>query len=203
MISKTKDILLAVSFAAFVSLNSIAQSATEWQIDKAHTSVNFSVNHFFSAVTGNFKEFEGDIFFDPSNLEGSSANFTISVASVDTDNEKRDKHLQSGDFFNEKKFPEMTFVSTKIEQISENDYLAHGKLTIKDVTKEVQLPLRITGKMEHPMRKGVLILGLAIDTTIDRTDYGVGTGDWAATMVVGDEVEVKINMELNRKDKPL
>lgn len=76
--------------------------------------------------------------------------------------------------------------------------MIHGKLTIKDVTKDVVLPMKITGEMEHPMMKGTIILGVVIDTTIDRTEYGVGTGDWAATMVVGDEVRIHIPMELNR-----
>ncbi|PKL78303.1 MAG: polyisoprenoid-binding protein [Ignavibacteriae bacterium HGW-Ignavibacteriae-4] len=169
-----------------------------WKIDKAHTSVNFSINHFFSSVTGKFTNSEGEINFDPNNLTGSKVIFTISVNSVNTDDKKRDKHLQSADFFDAKTYPNMTFKSTKIVKKSEKEYSVFGKLTIKSVTKDIVLPMKITGEMEHPMMKGTLILGVLIDTTLDRTDFGVGTGDWAATMVVGDEVRIHIPLELNR-----
>lgn len=199
MISKFKTIGLTILLVSLALNRSAAQNATKWKLDKSHTSVDFSINHFFSAVTGKFTDFEGDFNFDPNNLSGSSANFTVSVNSVNTNNGKRDKHLQSADFFDAKKYPKMTFTSSKFEKKSDNEYLLHGKLTIKDKTQQVVLPLKVTGEMEHPMMKGTVILGLVIDTTLDRTKYGVGTGDWAATMVVGDEVKIHIPMELNRK----
>ncbi|WP_084299485.1 YceI family protein [Dyadobacter tibetensis] len=176
-----------------------AQSATTWNVDKAHTSVNFSVNHFFSAVTGKFDNFEGQISFDPENLGISSVSFTIPVSSINTSDAKRDKHLQSDDFFNVKKFPIITFKSSKFEKKSGNDYIVHGQLTIRDVTKNVALPFKVLGQMEHPMMKNTMLMGISLDTKINRTDYGVGVGSWAATAVVGDEVTIDINMELNRK----
>ncbi|MEX0811674.1 MAG: YceI family protein [Chitinophagales bacterium] len=199
MNSRIKNLGLAVLLTVFVAFSVNAQKATKWEIDKAHTSVNFSVGHFFSTVTGKFKDFEGEFHFDPDNLKASSAEFTVFIKSVDTDNEKRDNHLQSKDFFDAETYPKMTFKSTKFEKKSDKEYIVHGELTIKDVTKKVSIPLKITGQMEHPMMKGTLILGVDIKTSINRTDYGVGTGDWAATMVVGDEVEIHIPMELNRK----
>lgn len=199
MVSTIKTMVYAVAITALSTLSVNAQDATMWKVDKSHTSVNFTVNHFFSAVTGKFKDFDGTFHFDKNNLKGSKADFSVVINSVDTDNGKRDKHLQSKDFFNAKKYPKMDFQSTKIDKKSDKEYLIHGKLTIKDVTKDVTLPMKITGEMEHPMMKGTIILGVAIDTTIDRTEYGVGTGDWAATMVVGDEVKIHIPMELNRK----
>lgn len=199
MVSTIKTMVFAVAITALSTLSLNAQDATMWKVDKSHTSVNFSINHFFSAVTGKFTDFDGMIHFDPNNLNGSKANFSVSINSVNTDNGKRDKHLQSKDFFDAKTYPKISFKSTKFEKKSDKEYLVYGKLTIKDITKNVALPLKITGEMEHPMMKGTLILGVAIDTTIDRTDYGVGTGDWAATMVVGDEVKIHIPMELNHK----
>ena len=193
-----------LGFAVFLTLlgvlNVNAQDATMWKIDKSHTSVNFSINHFFSAVTGKFTDFDGNIYFDPNNLKGSKAEFTVSINSVNTDNGKRDKHIQSKDFFEAETFPKITFKSTKFEKKLDTEFLVHGKLTIKDKTKEVILPMKITGKMEHPMMKGTLILGVDIDITINRTDYGVGIGNWATTMVVGDKVKIHIPMELNRKN---
>jgi polyisoprenoid-binding protein YceI len=93
----------------------------------------------------------------------------------------------------------MFFKSTRIEKKSDNEFTVYGKLTIKDVTKEIALPFKIKGEMEHPMKKGTLILGLSTHVKINRTEYGVGTGSWAATMVVGDEVDISIPLELNRK----
>ena len=175
-----------------------AQVATKWKIDKAHTSVNFSINHFFSAVTGKFSDFDGNLNFDQANLAGSKVDFTIAVKSVNTDDDKRDKHLQSEDFFDAKKFPNMTFQSSRFEKKSDKDYVVYGKMTIRDVTKEIALPFKVTGEMEHPMMKGTLILGLAANLKINRNEYGVGTGSWAATAIVGDEVSIQINMEVNR-----
>lgn len=198
MVSTIKKFGFAVLITVLGVFTANAQNATMWKLDKSHTSVNFSINHFFSAVTGNFKTFDGNFRFDPNNLQSSKADFTVSIKSVSTDDSKRDKHLQSSDFFDAKSFPNMIFKSTKIEKKNEKEYLVHGKLTIKDKTKDVILPMKITGEMEHPMMKGTIILGVVIDTTINRTDFGVGTGSWAATMVVGDEVRIHIPMELNR-----
>jgi polyisoprenoid-binding protein YceI len=198
MVSKIKKLEFAVLLTVFSVFTINAQDATMWKIDKPHTSVNFSINHFFSDVTGKFTDFEGNIHFDPNNLKGSDIKFMVSINSVNTDNEKRDQHLQSKDFFDATTYPKMSFKSTKFEKKSDKEFLIHGKLTIKDKTKDVVLPMKITGEMEHPMMKGTIILGVAIDTTINRTDYEVGTGDWAATMVVGDEVKIHIPMELNR-----
>jgi len=199
MDSTIKNLALAVLLTAFITVSITAQNTTTWKVDKAHTSVNFSVNHFFSAVTGKFTNFNGQFNFDPNNLKYSKVAFTVEINSVNTNNAKRDKHLQSADFFNAKTFTNMTFKSSKIEMKSKNDYLLYGKLTIKDITKEVILPMKITGQMEHPMKKGTLIMGILIDTTINRTDFGVGTGNWATTMVVGNAVKIHIPMELNRK----
>lgn len=105
---------------------------------------------------------------------------------MNTDDRKRDEHLQSPDF------------PAKIEKKLEKEYSVYGKLTIEDKTKDVLLPLEITGEMEYLMMKGTIILGVLIDTTLDRTGYGIGTGNWAATMVVGDEVRIHIPTELNR-----
>ncbi len=199
MKSRISTLFLALFISVFSGTDGHAQDATKWKIDQAHTTVNFSVDHFFSAVLGQFQGFEGTFIFDSENLKGSSFAFTIDVTSVNTDSDKRDNHLQSKDFFNAKEYPEMTFTSTKIEKVSGDNYMASGKLTIRDVTKDVKLPFKITGEMQHPMMKGTTILGLEFKYTLDRTEYGVGTGDWAATAVVGDEVEITIPMELNHK----
>lgn len=199
MIFIKKTLKITALFIVFNTLSINAQQAQMWKLDKSHTSVNFSINHFFSEVTGKFKDFDGTFYFDTNNLEESAIQFSVNVASVDTDNTKRDNHLLSKDFFNAKDFTQMQFTSEKIEKIDDKNFVVKGNLTIKDITKPISLPLKITGQMEHPMMKGTTILGLAISTTIDRTDFGVGTGDWAATMVVGNKVKITIPIELNYK----
>jgi len=189
---------ILVLFIAFSTLSVTAQKTTMWEADKDHTSVNFSINHFFSSVTGKFTDFEDDICFDRENLADSKIFFTISVNSINTENQKRDKHLKSDDFFDVETYPTIKFESNRFEKLSENEYAIHGKLTIKDITRDVVVPMKITGEMEHPMMEGTIILGMLIDTTLDRTDYEVGSGDWASTLVVGDEVRIHIPMELNR-----
>lgn len=194
---KTFGFALLLTFASTVMLK--AQNVSEWKVDKAHTSVNFTVGHFFSTVTGKFKNFEGDFHLDINNLKDSAVAFTVAVNSIDTDNEKRDNHLESPDFFDSKTYPSIRFKSTKIEKVSDKKLLVYGALTIKDKTLDVALPLEIKGQMEHPMMKGTLILGLSTHLKINRNDYGVGTGDWAATMVIGDEVDINVYLELNRQ----
>lgn len=198
---KTRIHTLIIAFALTLAGSSFvnAQKAEEWKLDKAHTSVNFDVNHFFSTVNGSFNDFDGTFKFHPEDLKNSKFSFTIPVASVNTNNQKRDNHLRSVDFFDAAKYPEIRFESTSFEKKNGNNYVAHGNLKIKDVSKKVSIPFEVKGVMDHPMMKGTKIMGLAFNTTIDRTDYEVGVGDWASDMVVGDNVDVAVNMELNKK----
>ncbi len=121
------------------------------------------------------------------------------VNSIDTKNEKRDGHLKSEDFFNAEKWPYITFKSNKIESTGENKFVAHGTLTIKDVSKEIKLPFELLGVKDHPMQENSLVAGVTADTKLDRTTYNVGVGNWASDAVVGDEVTVDLMLELNSK----
>ena len=134
MISKIKKFSFVVLLTTISVFTANAQNATNWKLDKAHSSVNFSINHFFSEVTGKFTDFNGTFNFDPNNLKGSQLTFAISVSSVNTDNSKRDKHVQSKDFFDAKSYSEIKFVSTKLEKKSDKEFFAHGKLTIRDLS---------------------------------------------------------------------
>jgi len=197
IIKKTGIFIFALVWGAF---SSQAQQAKEWTLDKAHTSVTFDVKHFFSTVNGNFTEYDGSFYFDPDKLSASKFTFNIPVSSINTNNKKRDADLVSDNFFNAEKYPEIKFVSTKFEKKSATEFIVHGDLTIKDITKNVAIPFEITGQMEHPMRKGTKLIGLSFNTSLNRTDYKVGTGNWATTLVVGDNVDIEINMELNRTE---
>jgi polyisoprenoid-binding protein YceI len=193
MLKFVKVVVLGV----FMSFTTVEVEAPEWHIDNNHTSISFEVTHFFTPVAGSFKDFEGNLHFDPENLTESSASFVVEVASVETDNKKRNNHLQSADFFDAEKYPEMKFISSSFEK-NGNDYIINGKLTIRDVTKDVHIPVKLLGLGEHPMKKSKLITAMRAEFSLNRNDYGVGTGSWSATAVVGDEVKISILLEANR-----
>jgi polyisoprenoid-binding protein YceI len=179
----------------------LANSATKWNLDKAHTQVLFSVNHYFTPVSGKFEDFDITLHFDPENLKESSIDVIINVASVNTGNTKRDGHLQTGDFFNAEKFPQITFKSSEIMSKGDNKFVAKGKLKIKDVEKNVELPFTLLGvkelaeEMSKKMRGKKKIASFEANHSLNRSEYGVGTGNWASTLVVGGEVYITITVE--------
>lgn len=174
--------------------------ATSWEIDRAHSAVNFTINHFFTPVDGTFDDYEATVNFDPNNLEESSIDVTIPVESVNTRNERRDNHLKSEDFFNAEEWPNIRFVSNRIESLGNNQFVAHGDLTIRDETHSFELPFELLGVMDHPMQENTQVAGIVAETELMRTDYGVGVGDWAATAVVGDRVNIQLNLELTASE---
>ncbi len=192
---------LALS-SAFGILALVGQPATaaSWTVDNSHSEVNFSVNHFFTPVTGGFGDFEIDLDFNEDDPAASSVSATIQVASVDTGNERRDGHLRTADFFDADSYPTITFESTSVR--AEGDSLiATGNLTIRDQTREVELPIQILGTREIPeemrgrMGGSEKVAGFKADLAIDRGDYGVGSGNFAATLVVGGEVSIELLVE--------
>lgn len=185
-------------FTTFAFSELKAQTASKWKLDKDHTSVNFEVKHLFNTVNGNFRDYDGTFYFDPKNLDESKFTFTVPVSSIETNNEKRNNHLKSSDFFDAEKYPTMKFVSSGFEKKSEDNYVVKGKLRIKDVTKNVSIPFKITGMADHPMKKGTEIMGLAFNTKINRNDYNVGAGDWTSNKIVGETVVITVNTELNK-----
>jgi len=167
-----------------------------WTIDEAHSNVSFEVRHFFTPVSGKFQDYSSQINFDPENLDESSIDVQIMVSSINTDNEKRDGHLQSGDFFNAEKYPQITFKSNKITKNGENKFVAQGKLTIKDITKDVNLPFTLFGIQDQPQKENTKIAGVKIDHSINRNEFNVGTGNWTETAVVGGDVDISIALEM-------
>ena len=124
--------------------------AGEYKIDPAHSTIGFAVRHYeINWVNGWFKEFEGTIRYDDKDVTKSSVEFTAKVESIDTGVAARDKHLRTADFFEVEKYPTMTFKSTRVERKGQ-DYVLHGDLTLKGVTKPVQLPFKLTGAIKDP-----------------------------------------------------
>ncbi|MEX0610330.1 MAG: YceI family protein [Balneolaceae bacterium] len=184
--------VLAASSFAFMYLD-----VTSWSIDKSHSAINFKITHFFTPVNGAFNDYNATINFDPENLAESTIDVEIMVSSVDTKNSRRDGHLKTEDFFNAEKWPGITFKSSEIKSAGENEFVAVGTLTIKDVSQDIELPFTLLGVKDHPMRENFSVAGITASTTLDRTDFGVGTGDWASDAVVGDEVTIDLTLELN------
>lgn len=177
----------------------------EWTVDGSHTEINFSVKHFFTPVTGTFDSFEIQLMYDAQAPENSTVNVRIDVASVDTDNERRDNHLRSTDFFDAETYPFITFESTSVQALGSNRLLARGNLTIKETTQEVELAIDLLGIMDLPpemseMMRGITqVASFTATTRIDRRDFQVGVANWAQTVIVGGDVDISIGLEANHR----
>jgi polyisoprenoid-binding protein YceI len=174
-------------------------ASIKWTIDRSHTNVTFSIRHFFTPVVGKFTAYTIDLNFNPNDLANSNVVVDMDVNSVNTNNERRDSHLKNPDFFNADVFPKMTFSSTSITKTGENQFLMRGNLTIKDVTKQVEIPFTLLGVADHPSRENTEVAGLEGSFKLKRLDYGVGTGDWVSTAVVADELTVDLFLSVNRQ----
>jgi polyisoprenoid-binding protein YceI len=178
-----------------------AASATPYDIDTTHSTVGFKVKHMMvSNVRGQFGDFAGSFTWDAANPQASTVNATIQVASIDTDNEKRDEHLRNADFFDAPTHPTMTFVSTRLEPKGDDLYVMHGDLTLRGVTRPVVLDLEFLGEMSDP--KAGTRVGWEARGVINRRDFGV---DWSRTLdsggvVVGDDVTIELAVQGIRKD---
>ena len=143
---------LAVT-AALVTLASPlvhGAQAADYTIDPSHSSVSFTIRHLVSKVTGHFKDFEGTFSFDPKNAAASQASFSIKTASISTDNDKRDTHLKSPDFFDVKKFPTITFKSNSVAPNGEGKYKLTGDVTIHGVTHTETFDVEFGGTVKDP-----------------------------------------------------
>ena len=168
-----------------------------WQIDSAHSRVQFSVRHMMiSTVRGRFNTFSGTVEFDEDNPTSSSVDVVIDVASIDTREQQRDDHLRSPDFFDAANFPDMTFKSKRIEQTGEKSGRMIGDLTIKDITKEVTLDVEYAGQAKSPW--GTTSAGFAASGSIDRKDFGLNWNQVLETggILVGDAIKIDIEVEL-------
>ncbi|MGA3246015.1 MAG: YceI family protein [Bacteroidota bacterium] len=190
----------ALLFITALAVSSVFAQKPGWNLDKAHSSIGFSIKHMvISEVTGNFKDFDISFKSTKSDFTDASVDATIKVASINTDNEKRDGHLKTDDFFNVEKFPLITFKSTSFEKVGENKYKITGDLTIRDVTKKVTFDATYNGSIKAPW--GAEIYSWKATVSVNRFDYGL---KWnkaieAGGLIAGDTVNITLNLEL---DKP-
>jgi polyisoprenoid-binding protein YceI len=179
--------LLALGVSAF--------AADEYKIDPVHSTVAFSVKHMvINTVHGRFNDYAGQILYDDKDPSKSSVSVTIKSASINTDNTQRDNHLKSNAFLDVANFPEITFKSKSVEKKADG-FVAHGTLTIRGVSKDVDLPFKINGPIA--VGGGNSLLGAEAALTINRQDYGVS---WSQSMsagelVVANDVRIDINVE--------
>lgn len=186
--------LFTIAAAGLLALTANAQS---WKIDKAHAKIAFTAKYLvISDVEGQFKDFDGTFTSSKADWSDLTADVTVKVASINTENEMRDKHLKSDDFFNAEKFPDITFKSKKVKSLGNNKYIITGDLTIRDITKTVELPLVYGGTVKDPW--GNIKAGFKTTGSIDRKAFGLKYQNAAATgeAVVGDEVNFTIDLVL-------
>ena len=192
--------LQIICFTAIVlmifSVHTSFANVRAWDLDKAHSNIYFSIDHIFSKVNGHFNEFTTDIKFDPNDLAGSSFGFEIKVESIDTNIGKRDKHLQSADFFDAASHPLITFTSKEITDGGNGMYKVNGTLNVKGKDYDFTLPLSLAGVMEHPAKKGTDVAGFNGNVSIDRLAHGVGNGKFHEMGVVGKDVDIFVSLEL-------
>ncbi|MBI4914072.1 MAG: YceI family protein [Acidobacteria bacterium] len=180
------------ALVAFLALPALAQDT--YKIDPVHSQIGFKIRHFVAKVSGRFTKAEGQIKVDPKDVSKSSVEVTIDAASVNTDNEARDKHLRSADFFEIEKFPSITFKSTSVKEVAKGKLEVTGNLTIKGVTRQVSFPITNAGTQEP--KPGKVVAGF-IDGSlkINRGDFNIKYGPG----VLGEEVEIELNVEAGKQ----
>jgi polyisoprenoid-binding protein YceI len=193
-----KKVTLLFAFVLAMSLSVIAQK-TSWQIDPAHSKIGFTVSHLvISEVEGQFKKVDAKLVSTNPDFTDSQIEFSADVNSIDTENEDRDKHLKSADFFDAAKHDKIKFVSKSFKKVSGNNYKLTGDLTIKGVTKPVVLDVVYGGTAKDPY--GNTKAGFKVTGKVNRKDYGL---TWnalteAGGAVVGDEVNLIGKLELQQ-----
>ena len=177
---------------------SVAFAQTTWTIDNVHSKIGFSVTHMAVAETeGKFNDYQGTVVSKSDDFNGAEVTFTAKAASIDTDNERRDNHLKSPDFFDAEKFPDLTFKGNLVKNAA-GKYKLVGDLTMRGVTKKVEFD--VTGGQTVNTGRGIKS-GFKFRGTINRQEYGLSWANKVPTgeMVVGDEVELNIKVELDKK----
>ena len=168
-----------------------------WVIDPTHSEVQFKVKHLvISTVTGSFKTFAGEVITENEDFDGAQISFSADTTSIDTNQEQRDAHLKSSDFFDAEKYPKMTFSNGILTKTDEDNYSLKGDLTIKDVTKPIEFKVEYGGNMTDFY--GNNKSGFELTGKINRKEFGL---EWSAVteaggIVVADEVKLIANVQV-------
>jgi polyisoprenoid-binding protein YceI len=167
-------------------------------IDPDHSEVGFSVRHMLSRARGRFGSFQGTVMLDRAHPEASSVEFVVDAASIDTRQKERDAHVRSGEFLDAAKHPEITFLSTHIQRVSDDRFDVTGQLTLRGLTRELTLPVTFHGVARDPW--GGERAGFSTEIELNRKEFGMV---WNAALdtggfVLGDQVRLSIDLEMVR-----
>ncbi len=168
-----------------------------WKIDPAHSEIKFKARHLVvSTVTGYFKTFDGTVESESSDFTDAAISFEADVDSLTTNNEQRDAHLKSADFFDAANHPKLTFRSTAIRKNSDSDYTVEGDITIRGTTKHIALDAEYNGTVKG--MSGHDVAGFELSGKLKRMEFGL---HWnaiteAGGIVVGDEIKIEIAVEI-------
>jgi polyisoprenoid-binding protein YceI len=186
--------LVSLLAAVFVAGSAFAAAAApvKYTLDAPSSLLRFTFEQAGANNTGRFGKYTADVTFSADNLAASKIDVNIDVTSLDTGDKERDDTLKGADLFNIAKFPKARFVSSKITAVGPGRYEAQGKLTIRDVTKDIKLPISFQTRDE----KGKQIGFLTGRYTIKRLEYGVGQGEWKSLEWVKDDVLVTFSLKL-------
>jgi polyisoprenoid-binding protein YceI len=182
--------------AMLLFVTAASAQTTIWKFDPAHTQIGFSVTHLvISEVSGNFKKFDGEVKSIGNDFTNAVISFTADVKSINTENDKRDEHLKSDDFFNAEKYPQIKFVGKSMKKMEKNSYKLTGDFTMRDVTKTITLDVTHTG---NATAWGQERAGFKIKGIVNRFDYNIKFNSLieAGGAVVGEDVEIICNVEL-------
>lgn len=188
---------LKILAAMLILASTLSFSQTTWKVDKAHTKVGFSVSHLvITDVEGYFKDYDAQITASGDDFTKANINFTVNTNSIFTDNNDRDNHLRSDDFFNSEKYPQMTFKGKSIKKLGSDKYKLVGDFTIRDVTKQITLDVKYNGIIKDPW--GNTKAGFKVTGQINRFDFNLKWNKAIETgsLVVGKEVKLIIDLEL-------
>lgn len=169
----------------------------KWTIDPAHSEIGFSVKHMMiSKVKGSFESFEAVVEANEEDLNGALIDFKINVASINTNNEDRDNHLRSADFFDAETYPEIKFSANDITKKG-NDYELTGDLTIKGVTRPVTFEVEYGGKGTNPW--GQEVVAFSAEGKVNRRDFGLTWNQALETggVLVGEDIKIMLELEAN------
>jgi polyisoprenoid-binding protein YceI len=171
-------------------------ASTKWTIDPTHSEIQFKIRHLMiTNVTGSFGRFNAEVETTDQQFDTAKISFTAEVDSISTNNEQRDGHLKSADFFESAKYPVLSFVSTKLEKISAEEYALYGNLTMHGQTKPVKFNVEHGGVITDPW--GKTRTGFTIDGKINRKEFGLewNSATEAGGLVLGEDVKLHANAE--------
>ena len=178
----------------------LSGQGTQWEFDMAHSKISFDVTHMvISHVEGRFGSFTGSVEAGKDDFSDAKTTITIDTATINTDNDRRDGHLRSPDFFDVEKYPEITFVSTNVRKSGKNSYLLTGDLIMHGATKPVELNVQHLGTILDP--RGNTRAGFKVKGTINRTDWGLTYNSImdSGGFVISENIDINGNVELIRK----